>query len=229
MFFHHHHTHPHRPGWFHKIQPNLPYIIAALLILLAAGAGLIFAYKTGHLNLGNSTATSNSPWPKSSAPSPSSGEGGGEGATTQTRAEASKQSMQDFTSGKMLAYTHPTLGFTFQYPEGYKIGNFPDGEDGEVVLVQKNNIGFQLYMKPFDEDVTLTPERIQKDIPGTVVENPMYIGLDGAKAIVFSSRNDNKEITREIWWVHEKMLYQITTYQEFDELMVKILGTWKWQ
>src|SRR3989338_945017 len=145
-----------------------------------------------------------------------------------SRVEESKSSLSDLQSGKKQTYTHAEIGFSFDYPEGYNIGEFSDGLDGEQqLLVQKDSVGFQLKITPFEEDVTLTEERIEEDVPDIVINEPIQIKVGEAIALAFLSESESLGQTREVWWVYRGYLYQITTYTEFDETMVKILETWR--
>lgn len=144
------------------------------------------------------------------------------------RQEQAEHARQDFISGKKKTFTHSTLNFIFEYPEGYTIGNFPEGEDGEVVLLQKDNVGFQLFIRPFDEDIALTPQRIRQDVSDIVMKNELIISVGGAQGVVFTSEEQGN-VTSEIWFVNSGRLYQITTYPEFDRIMADILETWRWE
>ena len=129
---------------------------------------------------------------------------------------------------KKQTYTHQRLGFSFEFPEGFKVGEFGEGIEGEEqILVQKNNVGFQLKITPFEEDIILTEQRIKEDIPDIVIKEPLQIKVGEAIALAFLSESESLGQTREVWWVYKGNLYQITTYTEFDETMVAILETWK--
>src|SRR3989344_9221930 len=145
-----------------------------------------------------------------------------------SRTEESQTSLSDLQSGKKQTYTHQRLGFSFEFPEGFKVGEFGEGIEGEEqILVQKNNVGFQLKITPFEEDIILTEQRIKEDIPDIVIKEPLQIKVGEAIALAFLSESESLGQTREVWWVYKGNLYQITTYTEFDETMVAILETWK--
>lgn len=163
-------------------------------------------------------------------------------------------------------YVNKRYGFSFDKPEGYTVGALAEGE-GEMVLVQPSRIntdmktrinteksGFQIYITPLDQLVELTPDFIKKDLPGTAVNNPQAIVLDGkAKGLMFDSNSEafsgdgstgSPQGSFEIWFVYKPQmnadagarinadttyLYQITSYAEFADQLRAIMGTWKFE
>ena len=158
------------------------------------------------------------------------------------------------TAEVLETYRHPTFGFSFQYPKGFKTGIFPAGE-GETIVVEKSpedepttaggsapekaREGFQIYISAFDEEGPLTLERVKKEIPDLIVESPQTVILGSSaskdfEALVFFSRNESLGRTREAWFVWPQSpqpdgnyLYQISAYASFDAELSKIMATWK--
>ena len=134
----------------------------------------------------------------------------------QSRTEESQSSLADLQSGKKEIYRHNSPEFSFEYPEGFGVGNFNQEADGsQTVLLQKGNVGFQLTITPFDEDIVLTEARIKEDAPDMAIEQAIQIKIGEAQGVVFLSEDESLGKTREIWWVYNGYLYQITTYPEF--------------
>lgn len=127
-----------------------------------------------------------------------------------------------------LSYTHPSLGFTFKYPEGFKIGDLPD-ETGETILVQADGDGFQIYTRPLEQQVEITADLVKQDLPDMVVENSFQIDISGTRALVFDSQNESGEKTGEIWFWNNGTLYQISTPREFAKTLAEIIKTWQWE
>lgn len=119
--------------------------------------------------------------------------------------------------------------FSFSYPKGLKVGEFEEGESGQTILIQKpgTKIGIQIYYSPFDEDVTLTADRIKKDLPDTKMDSVETWNVGALQAVSFVSENSSFGKTREVWFVYDKNLYQITTYFELSDFLKQILATWK--
>lgn len=191
------------------MKKNLPYFILIIVFgLIATGVWLLF---------GRSNAVS------------SQVEGSIQEDVEENRQLESSETLKQFNLGQRQIYEQADLKFSFAYPEGFTVGEFPDEDDSETILVQKQNIGFQLYISPFDENITITYDRIQADQPDLVISDPKQIGFVGVSGVLFESENDSGEKTLEIWWVKDSHLYQITTYPEFRDTMVKILETWTYK
>jgi len=122
--------------------------------------------------------------------------------------------------------------FSFSYPEYLNNSALLVGENADEQIILFNStepvVGFQIRISPFDEDIALTPERIGRDLPDLDLREPELISVAGVQAVVFLSNEGTLE-TRQIWFVRGGRLYQISTYIEFDERMVKILESWRWQ
>ena len=147
----------------------------------------------------------------------------------------------------ILVYTHPTLGFSFKYPAGFHITSFDEG-DGEMVLVKKSEIRstksetnsnvenskpetseLQIYVSPFDEPGPITPQRIKKDIPDMVIEEPQEVMVGkhrDIRALVFFSREGAMRL-RQVWFVAAGYLYQISSEEANGSFMQSILNSWE--
>ena len=127
-------------------------------------------------------------------------------------------------------YKNDQFGFLFNHPEGFNISDFDDG-GGKIILVKKaaSDNGFQIYITPFDEPGPITKERILKDIPDMAISNEKEISVGGERALSFTSQDDLGGETREIWMVHGGFLYQVKGYKNFEEKMIEVLKTWKFQ
>ena len=136
-------------------------------------------------------------------------------------------------------YKNDQYGFSFGQPDGFNISDFEEG-GGKVILVKNvgssvsnnsNNYenGFQIFIAAFDEPGPITKERILKDIPDMSISNEKEISVGGEKALNFTSQDDLGGETREIWMVHGGFLYQVKGYKNFEEKMIEVLKTWKFQ
>jgi len=144
-------------------------------------------------------------------------------------------------------YTHPGYGFSFDYPGGWNVSSFAEGE-GEVVLIQpvrsqpsgtaavppvaeRTSNGLQIYISMFDEEETsLTKERILADIPDMLIENDKQIKIANAiDALSFDSANEAGDKTKEVWFVYNSFLYQITAAAGSEATLNTIIQTWSYQ
>jgi hypothetical protein len=142
--------------------------------------------------------------------------------------QTAEEQMQETESQQ--TYRHPSLKFRFNFPQTMKVGSFEDA-GGQTVLVQDagNKLGMQIYISDFDEDTALTEERIKRDIPDMVVNQPVSVVLGGTKGVSFFSQSESLGQTYEVWLVRNKKLYQISAYAFQKQLVDRILGTWKWE
>lgn len=124
-------------------------------------------------------------------------------------------------------YVSP-LGYSFRYPSEFKIGSFDEGE-GYVLLGQNEATKewFQFFITEFDESEPLTVERIKKDLPNLMIENPVNIVIGQEKnisALLFSSKNQAGQ-TREVWFSSGGYLFQASTVDGGDGLIGPILDS----
>lgn len=130
-------------------------------------------------------------------------------------------------AGGLATYRNARLGFSITYPETFAAQEFDEGNGATTVLFQKPGAreGFQLFIVPYAED-SISPERIKKDIPTGVVEEPTEVVIgDGIRATVFWSESPGVGRTREAWFIHEGYLYEATAYAAGDEVLGTALST----
>ncbi len=204
------------------MKKHLPYFLA-VLILAAAG---FFAYRSY-----KSSSTSSGP-----------------SANNQQTSKETKQALSDAQNQMAKAeeqnvYTHPDPYFSFNYPKTMNASSFEEAE-GETVLLQSSppgtggvpaagggggTLGMQIFISPFEEDITLTAERIKKDIPGIKMSGEKPVSVGNITAASFIGQDESLGQTYEVWLVYNKNLYQILSYAGQKDLVNKILETWSWQ
>lgn len=130
-------------------------------------------------------------------------------------------------------YDNKTLGFSLMYPPEY-ISNDLVAEDGAVIVTigEKGNLGFgfQINITSFDESpASMTVERIRRDIPDLVMEEPQAFHFGNlAQGVSFISQNEIGK-TREMWFATQRYLYQISAPIAFDPVLPKIMASWKFK
>lgn len=131
-------------------------------------------------------------------------------------------------------YNNSKYNFSFKYPEGFTVANFQEGEYGETILIRLahstdlRQVSFQIFISPFDEPGSLTKERILEDLPDMVVEDVQQRLLkNGVPGLIFFSQESSLGKTREVWFIHNEYLYQVSTYAELDGWLASILSTWR--
>jgi len=133
-----------------------------------------------------------------------------------------------------IRYVHPRLGFSFSKPEGYTVGSIKGDDGSETLIVQPSGAsdgkkGFQIFITTLDAPVTLDPNFIKSELPGTSVNNAQKIVLDSkGNGIMFSSNSDAfGGKSYEIWFNNGTQMYQVSSYSEFANELQGIIGTWK--
>lgn len=136
-------------------------------------------------------------------------------------------------------FTHPVYGFSIEYPKELDITAFEEDEGGETVVfharenesvVLEEKVGFQIFISPFEEDSVLTLERIREDLPFATIEEPVEV-IIGTKAgqnipaLLFWSEDSTIGRTREVWFIHNKYLYEITSFAHMDAILADIFST----
>ena len=60
-----------------------------------------------------------------------------------------------------------------------------------------------------------------------MVKEQQDVLVDGARGTKFYGYNTTLGDTRELWFIHNGFLYEVTTFKELDEWLGSIIQTWK--
>ena len=129
-------------------------------------------------------------------------------------------------------YIDSQYNFSFQYPKDFTATKFKEGEDGDTILIQQKDgkNGFQIFIASFDEPGPLTKERILQDLPEMkITEAENRVLKNGIPALIFFSEETSLGKTREIWFIQNGYLYQVSTTAALDSLVAQIVATWKFE
>lgn len=129
-----------------------------------------------------------------------------------------------------VRYQNDRYGFYFYHSPEANITEYDEG-DGATTIVQENfsNLrGLQIFIVPYTEP-TVSEERFKLDIPSGVIKNLATTTLGKIKvpAITFNSFDENLGETREIWFIHEGHLYEITTFKGIRDWLTPIIQSWR--
>ncbi len=126
-------------------------------------------------------------------------------------------------------YEHE-YGFSFRHPINFTATSFAEGE-GESIVVQDTNkgSGFQVYVVGFSgEDTSITPQLLARDIPDMEVIDPQPISLGGGNSgLAFITPHENGEYIREVWFILNGYLYQISGFADLDPLISAVLQSFR--
>lgn len=136
-------------------------------------------------------------------------------------------------------YTNPDYQFSILFSEGFRAHAFKDeNSGGDIILLEQdfrqNGIvtsleekpGLQIFITPFDEEGPITVERILEDVPDMIIDDAKDAIIGGNKihALIFFSKEESLEKTREVWFVHNAHLYQISALAKFDTWLAGVLA-----
>jgi len=115
-------------------------------------------------------------------------------------------------------YNDTTAGFSFKYPLDATVQNTTDQNDGgagntTLIVKAKSGEEIQVTVSPFDENISLTADRIKKDIPTMVMKNTKTVQegvASGALGTAVQAVYFETATTREVWFVTASNLYQVS-------------------
>ncbi len=139
--------------------------------------------------------------------------------------EGSKVSDQNPDTKK---YTNTFRRFSLEYPKEMTFEEINEGGLRRTVLFSDKNSekSFQIYFKPYDGE-QIMQSTILGDVSSGKFTQPTEVVINQKiKALIFFSTTNLGEM-REIWFIHDRYLYEITTYKELDLWLSEILKTWE--
>ena len=127
------------------------------------------------------------------------------------------------------SYTDPTYGFSVWLPKNFIVSSLPE-DQGEVIIAEHPtlNLGFEVFITPFDEEGPLTVDTIRESNPSLTVKEPMESELeDVTPAVRFVSEDpalggSRSNETRQIWFTRDGNLFQVIMYSD----NIEWLGAW---
>lgn len=130
-------------------------------------------------------------------------------------------------------YRSEKYEFSLEHPKNYGVEVIAEKDGAETIVFQAlqadKKQGFQIFITPFEE-TQLTRERILQDLPGAVLNDLQEAIIGGAagqniRALLFWSEDPLIGRTREIWFIHNGYLYEVTAYANMDNLLAGIMST----
>ncbi len=135
------------------------------------------------------------------------------------------------------AYTHPMsagvnqyksliFSFSIMIPSSMKVYEYDDGTSATTITFEETEgRKFQIFVVPYAEEY-VTEEQFKKDLPSGTMREPIDIIIDGTPAKMFFSTIEGVEM-REVWFIRNGFLYEITTQRENDEWLSGVMKEWK--
>lgn len=118
--------------------------------------------------------------------------------------------------------------FALSYPKDLQVQEYSEGSATTIAFEDPSSgYGFQIFIVPYLED-QISPERFAMDVPSGVMMESTGVMVNGTRATMFYSKNAVMGDTREVWFVKNGFLYEVTTYKALDHWLAKILSAWTW-
>ncbi|TSC69412.1 MAG: hypothetical protein G01um101456_191 [Parcubacteria group bacterium Gr01-1014_56] len=128
-----------------------------------------------------------------------------------------------------VEFQNEKYGFSLFYPPTLEVTEYDEEGGAHTVSFEDKSgeKGFQIFITPYTED-QITQDRFRMDVPSGVMKEPTDIVIDGIRATMFFSENALMGETREVWFIHDGYLHEVTTYKELNLWLAEIMRTWKW-
>jgi hypothetical protein len=125
-------------------------------------------------------------------------------------------------------YSDPNFKFALSYPKDLEVHVYDEDDGSRTVTFEgaSPGEGFQVYVTPYAE-TAITDAQFKKDDPSGVMQDSQDVSIGGVPAKVFTGHNDEMGDTREVWFIHNGYLYEVTTYKALDSWLTNIMESWK--
>jgi hypothetical protein len=125
-----------------------------------------------------------------------------------------------------LPYSNPQFHFALDYPSNLQLHRYDEQGGGFTAAFQDptTNEGFEVYVTPYG-GAHITKQEFTLDEPSGVFNLPTNVMIDGTQATMFYGSNAIMGDTREVWFIHGGLLYEVTTYKQLDTWLAQIMQT----
>lgn len=125
-------------------------------------------------------------------------------------------------------YKSEAYKFSLFYPNSLSVKEYKESGGAQTITFSddKEENSFQIFVLPFKES-QVTEKRFKMDIPSGVIKEPVDVMIDNTRATAFFSTNAVMGDTREVWFIKNGFLYEVTTYKELDNWLAGIMQSWK--
>jgi len=147
----------------------------------------------------------------------------------QTASSTANFSQVTEASTDLNTYRNSRYHFKLNFPSALKHREYDEGNGAMTIIFEDpaNNYGFQIFIVPYDLNY-VSADRIKLDLPSGVVKDQFEVMIDDAEGAIFTSQNPVMGETREVWFIKDGYLYEVTTYLELDPWLSQIMATWQW-
>jgi hypothetical protein len=131
-------------------------------------------------------------------------------------------------SSTPVIYKNERLGFTLTHPRSLSVQEIEEGGGAFTLAFEslEEQKGFQIFVLPYKES-KISDDRFRRDVPSGIRKNWVPGVVGGTEAVFFESQNAVLGETREVWFIKNGYLYEITTPKELETWLYSILETWR--
>jgi hypothetical protein len=72
----------------------------------------------------------------------------------------------------------------------------------------------------------VTDAQFHADEPSGVTQQQRDVMVDGVRGTMFFGSNDIVGDTREIWFIHNGLIYEVTAYKDLDSWLGDVMQSW---
>ena len=117
--------------------------------------------------------------------------------------------------------------FALLYPTELSVKTYDEGNNASTItfINADRSQNFQIFVVPYGER-QVSAARFKMDEPSGVINQPTQIVLNNSPATMFFGSNAVMGETREVWFIKNGYLYEVTTYKDLDNWISQIMQTW---
>ena len=124
-------------------------------------------------------------------------------------------------------YYNNRYGFSLFHPPQQKVQEFDEGGGAMTITFEDATSvsGFQIFVVPYS-GLQITEDRFIQDVPSGVRTNVENTYVGGARAVTFNSYNALLGDTREVWFIRNGYLYEVTTFKGDTDWFTPTMQSW---
>lgn len=125
-------------------------------------------------------------------------------------------------------YRSERYHFELFHPKALSVQEFDEGGGAQTITFQDlaGGQGFQIFIVPYGES-QVSQDRFKRDIPSGIRTDMTNITIDGATGAAFYSKDALLGDTREVWFIHDGHLFEVTAPKSLDHWLGEIMLTWR--
>ena len=126
-------------------------------------------------------------------------------------------------------YKSSRYSFSILYPEKMTVKEFEESGGATTIVFENTDDvqGFQIYVVPYAES-QISLDRIKQDILSGIIKDKKELEAgEGIMVTTFYSSDPHLGETREIWFVRNGFLFELTTIKLLESSLFNVLKTWQ--